>query len=61
MLAESGYKNLLENYVQPAIAKRELVKTEHAALIRPMIAEALGRLSKNPGMSIKALEACYGK
>ena len=57
MLAESGYKNLLENYVQPAIAKRELVKTEHAALIRPMIAEALGRLSKNPGMSIKALEA----
>ena len=57
LLAESGYENLLEKYVQPAIAKRELVKTEHAALIRPMIAETLGRLSKNPNMSVKELEA----
>ncbi len=57
LLAESGYENILEKYVQPAIAKRELVKTEVNALMRPLIAETLGKLSKNPDMSIQQLEA----
>tara|TARA_R110002050_G_scaffold116946_2_gene233643 strand:- start:19253 stop:36049 length:16797 start_codon:yes stop_codon:yes gene_type:complete len=56
ILSNSGYKNLLEKYAQPAIAKRELVKSEHAALIRPMVAETLGKLSKNPDMSVEELE-----
>jgi len=57
LMAESGYENVLEKYVQPAIAKRELVKEEYKALIRPIIAETLGKLSNNPDMSIEKLEA----
>lgn len=48
LLAESGYENLLEKYVMPAIAKRDLILEEYKALIRPIISESFAALSTNP-------------
>lgn len=48
LLAESGYENLLEKYVQPAIAKRNLVLEDIKSLLRPLIADKFAALTSNP-------------
>jgi len=57
ILTESGMENILEKYVQPAIAKKQLVYEEYKALGRPLIAEALAKLSTNPNVTTEKLEA----
>ena len=43
-----GYENLLEKYVMPAIAKRNLILEDIKALLRPLIAEKFASLTSNP-------------
>ena len=57
MLVESGFENMIEKYVMPAIAKKNLVYEEYKALGRPLIAEALAKLSTNPNVTVEKLEA----
>mgnify|MGYP003669136895 FL=1 len=57
ILTASGMENVLEKYVQPAIAKKNLVYEEFKALGRPMIAEVLAKQSTNPNMDVQKLEA----
>jgi len=57
MLVESGFENMIEKYVMPAIAKKNLVYEEYKALGRPLIAEALAKLSTNPNVTVDKLEA----
>lgn len=48
LLAESGYTNLIEKYIMPAIAKRDLILEDYKGLARSIIAETFADLAKNP-------------
>ena len=48
LLAQSGYENLLEKYVMPAIAKRDLILEDAKGLNRAIISEKFANLTTNP-------------
>jgi len=48
LLAQSGYENLLEKYVMPAIAKRDLILEDAKGLNRALIAEKFAKTTTNP-------------
>ena len=57
VLAEHGFKNTIEKYVQPAIGKKNQVYEMYKKLGIPILAETLGALSSNPNMSVEKVEA----
>lgn len=48
LLAESGYTNVIEKYIMPAIAKRDLILEDYKGLARAIIAETFADLTNNP-------------
>lgn len=56
-LSKTGYENLINKYVAPAVLKRQQVEELYKALGRPLIAEFLSRYSSKPGMTSAKLEA----
>ena len=48
LLSETGYENLVEKYVMPAIAKRDLILEDYKGLARAIIADSFADLTSNP-------------
>tara|TARA_R110002020_G_scaffold229316_4_gene440059 strand:+ start:4767 stop:22040 length:17274 start_codon:yes stop_codon:yes gene_type:complete len=56
-LGKTGYENLINKYVAPAVLKRQQVEELYKALGRPIIAEFLTKYSTKPGMTKVKMEA----
>ena len=56
-LSKTGYENIINNYVAPAVLKRQQVEELYKALGRPLVAEFLTRYSTKPGMTAQKIEA----
>jgi len=56
-LGKTGYENLINTYVAPAVLKRQQVEELYKALGRPIIADFLTKYSTKPGMTKQKMEA----
>ena len=56
-LGKTGYENLINTYVAPAVLKRQQVEELYKALGRPIIADFLTKYSTKPGMTKVKMEA----